>query len=117
MDTINLLNKAKSLHLVSSRLLEGLLSGNYRTVFRGPGIEFDEVREYVESDDARNIDWNVSSRMGSPFTKTYREERERLAASENEVVHILHEGAKKARSVAQRTIERVREVVGVSYTG
>lgn len=49
--------------------------------------------------------------------KPYREERERLAASENEVVHILHEGAKKARSVAQRTIERVREVVGVSYAG
>lgn len=76
MDTINLLARAKSLHLVSSRLLEGLLSGNYRTVFRGPGIEFDEVREYVDTDDARNIDWNVSSRMGSPFTKTYREERE-----------------------------------------
>ncbi len=76
MDTINLLSKAKSLHIVSSRLLEGLLSGNYRTVFRGPGIEFDEVREYVDSDDARNIDWNVSSRMGSPYTKTFREERE-----------------------------------------
>lgn len=76
MDTINLLAKAKSLHLVSSRLLEGLLSGNYRTVFKGQGIEFDEVREYVDSDDARNIDWNVSSRMGAPYTKTYREERE-----------------------------------------
>lgn len=45
-------------------------------MFRGPGIEFDEVREYVETDDARNIDWNVSSRMGFPYTKTYREERE-----------------------------------------
>jgi uncharacterized protein (DUF58 family) len=76
MDTINLIAKAKSLHLVSSRLLEGLISGNYRTVFRGPGIEFDEVREYVDTDDARNIDWNVSSRLGSPFTKTYKEERE-----------------------------------------
>ena len=76
MDTINLLAKAKSLHIVSSRLLEGLLSGNYRTVFKGPGIEFDEVREYVDSDDARNIDWNVSSRMASPYTKTFREERE-----------------------------------------
>jgi len=76
MDTINLLSKAKSLHLVSSRLLEGLLSGNYRTVFKGLGIEFDEVREYVDSDDARNIDWNVSSRMGAPYTKTFREERE-----------------------------------------
>jgi uncharacterized protein (DUF58 family) len=76
MDAITLLARAKSLHIVSSRLLEGLLSGNYRTVFRGPGIEFDEVREYADTDDARNIDWNVSSRMGSPFTKTYREERE-----------------------------------------
>ena len=76
MDTINLLSKAKSLHIVSSRLLEGLLSGNYRTVFKGRGIEFDEVREYVDTDDARNIDWNVSSRMGSPYTKTFREERE-----------------------------------------
>ena len=76
MDTISLLAKAKSLHIVSSRLLEGLLSGNYRTVFKGQGIEFDEVREYVDSDDARAIDWNVSSRMGAPFTKTYREERE-----------------------------------------
>jgi uncharacterized protein (DUF58 family) len=76
MDTVNLLAKAKSLHIVSSRLLEGLLSGSYRTIFKGPGIEFDEVREYVDSDDARNIDWNVSSRMGFPYTKTYREERE-----------------------------------------
>lgn len=76
MEKINLIAKAKSLHLVSSRLLEGLLSGNYRSVFRGPGIEFDEVREYTDSDDARNIDWNVSSRMASPYTKTYREERE-----------------------------------------
>lgn len=76
MEKIDLLSKAKTLHLVSTRLLEGLLSGNYRSVFRGPGIEFDEVREYTDSDDARNIDWNVSARMNSPYTKTYREERE-----------------------------------------
>jgi uncharacterized protein (DUF58 family) len=56
--------------------VEALLSGNYRSVFKGPGIEFDEVREYFEGDDARMIDWNVSSRMGTPFTKTYKEERE-----------------------------------------
>ncbi len=56
--------------------MESLLAGNYRSVFRGPGIEFDEVREYVEGDDARLIDWNVSSRFGQVFTKTFREERE-----------------------------------------
>lgn len=76
MDNLGLLARVKNIRLVSSRLLEGILSGNYRTVFRGPGIEFDEVREYVESDDSRTIDWNVSARMGSPYTKTFREERE-----------------------------------------
>ncbi len=65
-----------NLHLVSSKLVESLLAGNYRSLFRGPGIEFDEVREYVEGDDIRQIDWNVSSRMSFPYTKIFREERE-----------------------------------------
>jgi uncharacterized protein (DUF58 family) len=52
------------------------MSGNYRSVFKGPGIEFSEVREYVEGDDTRLIDWNVTSRMNTAYTKTFREERE-----------------------------------------
>jgi uncharacterized protein (DUF58 family) len=64
------------LYLVSNRLVEELLGGNYRSVFRGPGIEFDEVREYTEGDDARIVDWNVTARLGNAFAKTYREERE-----------------------------------------
>jgi uncharacterized protein (DUF58 family) len=78
MDRRRLLSRAKTLRIVSSKLLEGLLSGTYRSVFKGPGIEFDEVREYAESDDIRAIDWNVTSRMGTPYTKTFREEREIL---------------------------------------
>ncbi len=70
------LSRIRRLELVSDKLVQSLLAGNYRSVFRGPGIEFDEVREYVQGDDARLIDWNVSSRMGSAFTKTFREERE-----------------------------------------
>lgn len=66
----------RQLQLISNQLVESLLAGNYRSVFKGPGIEFDEVREYVEGDDARLIDWNVSSRLNSAFTKTFREERE-----------------------------------------
>ena len=66
----------RQLQLFSTQLVESLLAGNYRSVFRGPGIEFDEVREYVEGDDARLIDWNVSSRFAGAFTKTFREERE-----------------------------------------
>jgi uncharacterized protein (DUF58 family) len=76
MDRARLLSSVKRIQLVASRLVENLLAGDYRSVFRGPGIEFDEVREYVEGDDARQIDWNVSSRMNSPYTKTFREERE-----------------------------------------
>ncbi|MFW6368354.1 MAG: DUF58 domain-containing protein, partial [Spirochaetota bacterium] len=77
-DYLRLIQRVKHLELASRKLVDGLFSGNYRSVFRGPGIEFDEVREYVEGDDARLIDWNVSSRMNSAFTKTFREERELL---------------------------------------
>lgn len=68
--------RLRRLQLIAQRLVDSLLAGNYRSVFRGPGIEFDEVREYVEGDDARLIDWNVSSRLGGAYTKTFREERE-----------------------------------------
>ena len=50
--------------------------GSYRSVFRGSGLEFDEVREYEPGDDVRSIDWNVTARMGVPYIKKYREERE-----------------------------------------
>ena len=72
----HLLARVKDLKIVSSKLVENLLGGNYRSVFKGQGIEFSEVREYVEGDDPRHIDWNVTSRTNSVFTKTFREERE-----------------------------------------
>lgn len=68
--------RLRQLEIVAQRLVESLLAGNYRAVFKGTGIEFDEVREYVEGDDTRLIDWNVSSRFGQVYTKTFREERE-----------------------------------------
>jgi uncharacterized protein (DUF58 family) len=76
MDRSQLFTRVKKLQLISNKLVESLIAGNYRSVFKGPGIEFDEVRDYVEGDEARLIDWNVSSRLGSTFTKTFREERE-----------------------------------------
>ena len=57
-------------------LAEDLLSGDYRAVFKGQGIEFDEVRRYERGDDVRSIDRNVSARFGTPYVKMYREERE-----------------------------------------
>lgn len=63
----------KSRHLVDS-----MMAGQYRSVFRGTGIEFEEVREYSPGDEVKSIDWKVSARLGRPFVKRYREERERI---------------------------------------
>ncbi len=71
-----LARRIRRIQLASVRLVDSLLAGGYRSVFRGQGIELDEVREYSSGDDVRLIDWNVTSRMGSPYTKTFREERE-----------------------------------------
>ncbi len=68
--------KVKQLHFASRKLVDTIFAGNYHSVFKGPGLEFDEVREYTAGDDPRFIDWNVTSRMGAPYTKTFREERE-----------------------------------------
>jgi len=53
-----------------------VLAGEYESAFRGRGMEFEEVREYHAGDDVRDIDWNVTARMGHPYVKVYREERE-----------------------------------------
>lgn len=77
----DLYRRLRNLRLSSQRLIEGLFPGSYRTAFRGPGLEFAEVREYDFGDDSRFIDWNVTSRLNSSFssgayTKVFREERE-----------------------------------------
>lgn len=71
-----LLAKVRRIELRSRRKAENILSGEYKTVFKGTGIEFEEVREYQRGDDIRSIDWNVTARMGHLFIKKYREERE-----------------------------------------
>lgn len=76
MDDRTIANKVKHLHFISRKLVDTIFAGNYRSVFKGPGLEFDEVREYAWGDDPRFIDWNVTSRMSAPYTKTFREERE-----------------------------------------
>ena len=76
MNRAELLAKIAPFPLIARGLASDLLSGNYRSIFRGQGIEFDEVRRYEAEDDARSIDWNVSARFGVPYVKMYREERE-----------------------------------------
>ncbi len=70
------LRQVKGIELRTRSIVNSLFTGEYRSVFRGQGIEFAEVRAYQQGDDFRAIDWNVSARMGHPFVKTYHEERE-----------------------------------------
>ena len=74
--TREVLKQVKGIELRARNLVNTLFTGEYRSVFRGQGIEFAEVRAYQQGDDFRAIDWNVSARMGHPFVKTFMEERE-----------------------------------------
>ncbi|MBP5531845.1 MAG: DUF58 domain-containing protein [Lentisphaeria bacterium] len=71
-----LVRQIRLLEIRTDRAVDELVGGAYRSVFKGRGIEFDEVREYVPGDDVRTIDWNVSARTGSAFVKKFVEERE-----------------------------------------
>lgn len=72
----DLLKQVKGLALRTRGVVDSLFSGEFRSVFRGQGMEFAEVRAYEEGDDFRAIDWNVSARLGTPYVKTFSEERE-----------------------------------------
>jgi uncharacterized protein (DUF58 family) len=71
-----LLAQVRRIEIRTRRIVDDITGGAYHSVFKGRGIEFDEVREYTPEDDVRDIDWNVTARMGAPFIKKYVEERE-----------------------------------------
>lgn len=66
----------RKIEIYTRHLVDSAFAGGYHSVFKGQGIEFEEVREYQANDDIRNIDWNVTARMGRPFVKRFIEERE-----------------------------------------
>src|SRR5438046_5430829 len=72
----DILRQVKLLELRTRGLVNSLFSGEYRSVFKGQGMEFSEVREYQPGDEVRSIDWNVTARMQRPYVKRYIEERE-----------------------------------------
>jgi uncharacterized protein (DUF58 family) len=76
MLSTEVLARIKALTLRSRYLANDLMAGEYASAFHGRGMEFHEVREYVPGDDVRGIDWNVTARIGQPFVKVFREERE-----------------------------------------
>jgi uncharacterized protein (DUF58 family) len=71
-----ILKKVRQIQIRTSRLVTDAFLGGYGSVFKGRGIEFEEVREYQPGDDVRIIDWNVTARKGHPFIKLFKEERE-----------------------------------------
>jgi uncharacterized protein (DUF58 family) len=93
MDRRELLRRISSFPIVSSGLAEELLAGDYRSVFKGQGVEFDEARHYQAGDDARLIDWNVSARFGEPYVKMFREDRELTVFLLLDISPSMHSGA------------------------
>ena len=75
-DVKELMAKVGKIRILTSRLIDDQLSGDYHSTFKGQGVEFDEVRPYTVGDDVRTIDWNVTARMGVPYIKRFSEERE-----------------------------------------
>jgi uncharacterized protein (DUF58 family) len=79
MTPTELLESVRRIEVRTNRLVNDVMVGAYLSHFKGRGMDFEELREYLPGDDVRDIDWNVTHRMGRPFIKRYREERE-LAA-------------------------------------
>ena len=76
MQTVELLRKVRRLEIRSRHLVQDLFAGQSRSVFKGRGMEFEEVRPYLPGDEVRDIDWNVTARLGAPYVKRFVEERE-----------------------------------------
>lgn len=76
MDTNDILRRVRRLEIKTRSLTNNIFAGEYHSAFKGHGMSFAEVREYQAGDDIRDIDWNVTARMGHPYVKVYEEERE-----------------------------------------
>jgi len=75
-ETKNILKQVKKIEIVTKQLVDGLVAGNYHSIFKGQGVEFSEIREYFPGDDIRVIDWKVTARFNHPFVKEFIEERD-----------------------------------------
>jgi uncharacterized protein (DUF58 family) len=103
-----IIKKIKQVHIKSSRTVNTTMAGRYKSVFRGSGIEFEEVREYSPGDDVKSIDWKVSARLGRPFIKLYREERESIV-----MLLIDMSASLKFGTLSDLKLEKAAEVASV----
>lgn len=104
----DLYSKVQKFHFKTRYLSSGLFAGQYMSAFKGKGMEFAEVREYMVGDDVRDIDWNVTARFGHPYVKLYSEERELM------VVLVVDLSASQLFGTRKRTKREVAaEVAGL----
>ena len=71
-----ILRQVRRIEILTNRIVNDTMAGRYESVFKGHGIEFEEVREYQPGDEIRSIDWNVTARLGRPYIKRFVEERQ-----------------------------------------
>ena len=76
METSELLKKVRKIEIKTRGLSKQVFSGEYHSAFKGRGMAFSEVRNYIPGDEIRTIDWNVTARFNEPFVKVFEEERE-----------------------------------------
>lgn len=108
MNTADVLKKVRSIEITARRLVNETFGGQYSSTFKGRGMEFAEVREYLPGDDVRSIDWNVTARAGHPFVKKFVEERELTVLFLVDVSGSQHFGTRE-----QWKSERVAEMTAV----
>lgn len=116
--------QVKRIELSTRELVRDLVAGDYASTFRGRGVEFAEVREYLPGDDIRTIDWNVTARLGTPYVKRFREERQLtllllldLSASESfgSAGRTKRELAAEVAAVLALAATRHRDRVGAAF--
>ena len=115
LQTAELLKKVRKLDIVTRRKVDNAIGGAYHSVFKGRGIEFDEVREYTYEDDVRDIDWNVSARLNAPYVKKYVEERELSVLLMVDISNSMNFGS-PGSSIIERAIEAAA-LLGLSAIG
>ncbi|RKY20333.1 MAG: DUF58 domain-containing protein [Planctomycetota bacterium] len=103
-DTTEILRQVRRVQLRTRKAVTDMVAGGFRSVFRGSGMEFEEVREYVPGDDVRAIDWNVTARTGKPYIKKFVEEREQTIVLAHDLSASTRLGSSR-RSVRQGAAE------------
>ncbi len=105
MDAKELLKKVKKIEIKTRGLSQNIFAGEYHTAFKGRGVIFSEVREYMPGDDVRDIDWNVTARQNKPFVKVYEEERELTV-----MLLIDVSGSREFGAVGEQKMEMMAEI-------